>query len=179
MALRHLIAVFVAAVAAATPGWLAHAQTGGAPGRSPALVAGKTIDAAQTVISGTAVTQTGQPLANVQVQARNLLTGQVAGSARTGGNGQFSITRIDPGSYVLEIVDGSGRVGGTSPFLSVAPGGPVFTTVVSTAPSLGPTAGTLATSLKTAMESVKYAAAAAGVAGVVTPRDVRTASPSR
>ena len=179
MALRHLIAVFAAAVAAATPLWPAQAQTGDAPGRLPAGLAGRTMDSAQAVISGTAVTQTGQPLANVQVQARNLLTGQVAGSVRTGGNGQFSIARLDPGSYVMEIVDGSGRVGGTSPFLSVASGAPVFTTVVSTAPSLGPTAGTVATSLKTAMETVKYAAAAAGVAGVVTPRDVRTASPSR
>jgi hypothetical protein len=179
MALRHLTAVLVVAAAAATPVSPSQAQTGSAPGRPAATPAGSTLDAAQTAISGTAVTQTGQPLADVQVQARNLLTGQVAGSARTGGNGQFSITKLDPGGYVLEIVDGSGRVGGTSPFLSVAPGKPVFATVVSTTPSLGPTAGTVATSLKTAMESVKYAAAAAGVAGVVTPRDVQTASPSR
>ena len=178
MALRHLIAALVVATAAAMSQPSAEAQTGGAPGRSP-TVSGSTRDAVQTAISGTAVTQAGQPLANVQVQARNLLTGQVAGTARTGGNGQFSITRLDPGSYVLEIIDGSGRVGGTSPFLSVAPGGPVLTTVVATAPSVAPTAGTVASSLKTTMEAVKYAAAAAGVAGVVTPRDVQTASPSR
>lgn len=178
MALRALTAALVAAGVSMVPALPSHAQTNG-PLARPRAVIGKTPDAAQTFISGTAITQSGQPLANVQIQARNLLTGQVAGSTRTRGDGQFSIVRLDPGSYVLEIVDGSGRVGGTSPFLSVAPGGPVTTTVIATAPSLGPTAGTVATSLRTAMESVKYAAAAAGVAGVVTPRDVQTASPSR
>jgi hypothetical protein len=127
----------------------------------------------RTSISGTVVTSDGRPLPNVTVQARNLMTGRVGGSAMTGSNGQFAIAGLDPGNYVLEVVDG-GQVVGTSAFIS-APAGttPVTTvTVMSGSRAAGPLSSTAA-------KSVIAAAVAAGVSGVVVAANVQTASPSR
>ena len=127
----------------------------------------------QASISGTVVTQAGRPLPNTTVQARNLMTGRIAGSAVTAQNGQFSIAKLDPGNYVLEVVDG-GQVVGTSPFISVPAGTTATTTVTVTS---GP--GATSPLMSTAAKSVIAAAVAAGVAGVVVAADDQTASPSR
>lgn len=133
-------------------------------------------------INGVVVTASGRPLGNASVRARNLLTGKIATSASTFSNGQFSLVGLEAGNYVLEIVDGAGQVIGTSPFLFAAPGATLSTTVAATsgvASAANTATGVAATLTSTAAESVKYAAAAAGVAGLVAPVDVTTASPSR
>jgi len=127
----------------------------------------------QASISGTVVTQAGQPLPNVTVQARNLMTGRIGGQAVTASNGQFSIAGLDPGSYVLEVVE-EGQIVGTSAFIS-APAGtnPVTTvTVMSGSRAAAPLSSTAA-------RSVIVAAVAAGVSGIVVAANVETASPSR
>ena len=127
----------------------------------------------QVSISGTVITSAGQPLPNVTVQARNLMTGRVAGSVTTASNGQFSIAGLDPGNYVLEVVDG-GQVVGTSAFISAPAGTTPATTVTVTSGSRA--AGPLSS---TAAKSVIAAAVAAGVSGVVVAANAQTASPSR
>ena len=57
----------------------------------------------------------GEALTDTVVQARNLLTGAIGGST-TVAAGQF-VLNVDPGSYVLEIVDATGRIVGTSSFV--------------------------------------------------------------
>ena len=133
-----------------------------------------TVSRNQASISGTVVTQAGRPLPNTTVQARNLLTGRIGGSAVTTPNGQFSIAGLDPGNYVLEVVDAAGQIIGTSAFISAPAGTTAATTVTVTTGS-----GVTAPLTSTAAKSVIYAAAAAGVAAVVVAANVETASPSR
>jgi hypothetical protein len=133
-------------------------------------------------INGIAMTSTGQPVANATVRARNLLTGQVARSTLTTGSGQFIFAGLDAGNYVLELVDATGQVLGTSSFIFAAAGSTVAATVTATSGSsraVNTVTGFAATLTTTAAESVKYAAVAAGVAGMVAPVGVATASPSR
>jgi hypothetical protein len=149
----------------------------------PQAVVGRTVlNSGQAQIAGTVVTPDGQPLANALVRARNLLTGDVGGSASTAAGGQFSIA-VSPGSYVLEIVDAGGQIVGTSSFVSAAAGttvtGAIVTATTGGLTALSSATGLVATLGATAARSVTFAAAAAGVAGVVTPQDTRTASPSR
>ena len=133
-------------------------------------------------INGIAMTSAGQPVANATIRARNLLTGRVAGSTLTTGTGQFVLAGLDSGNYVLELVDAAGQVLGTSSFIYAAAGTTVAATVTATSGALSAVntvTGLAATLSTTAAESVKYAAVAAGVAGMVAPVGVATASPSR
>jgi hypothetical protein len=151
---------------------------------TPQTVIGTTVlNPSQSHISGRVVTPGGDPIANTMVRARNLISGQVGGSTSTASSGQFAIN-VNPGSYLLEVVDAGGQIIGTSSFISAAAGGAVTTTTVTaTTGALSAvtttTAGLISTLGASAARSVTYAAAAAGVAGVVTPAETITASPSR
>ena len=61
-------------------------------------------------ISGFAKEAGGQPAANVTVRLRNLDNGQIVGTLRTEPTGAFSFTNVPAGNYIVEIVDGAGRV---------------------------------------------------------------------
>ena len=145
-------------------------------------VGGNVLNPAQATISGSVATPSGQVLADATVQARNLLTGQVGGSTSVAAGGQFSIVGLNPGNYVLEVVDASGQIVGTSSFIAAAAGTAVVASVMATSGVLSAVSaatGLVATLGATAARSAGFAAAAAGVAGVVVPPQVPVASPSR
>ena len=123
-------------------------------------------------ISGIAVNPIGEPLENVTVQVRDLLTGQIAKSTVTSAGGHYSIVGLNQGNYVLEIVEG-GRVVGTSGFISIGAG-----TTLTIAPVVASTGLAAAAAGSTAL-AVTMVAVAAGVAGVLAPAARETASPSR
>jgi hypothetical protein len=158
------------------------ARAGQATASPAQMVLGSTaVSAGESLVSGTVVTPAGAPVANATVRARNLLNNLIAGSTSTSQNGQFTIS-LSPGSYVLEAVDTDGQVIGTSSFISAAAGSTIPAATITTAGAVSATAATtgfMATLGPTAVRSLTYAAAAAGVAGVVTAADVVTASPSR
>jgi len=171
------IAVFVLVAATSLPGapLLASQLTGAATARTVA-------SSAQAQISGTVVTPAGEPVAAAVVRARNLLTGEIGGSTSTAARGEFAIT-VNPGNYMLEVVDPGGQIVGTSAFISAAAGTVVMPVTVTASTGMLSTArsatGLVGTLGATAARSVAFAAAAAGVAGIVTPQDTVTASPSR
>jgi hypothetical protein len=131
---------------------------------------------------GRVITSNGNPVVNATVRARNLLDGQIAGTAPTASAGQFSLT-VTPGSYLIEVVDGGGQIIGTSPFIAATAGTAITDATVTVSAgalrAVTTTAGLVSTLGTTLARSVTYAAAAAGVAGVVTPGNAVTASPSR
>ncbi len=133
-------------------------------------------------ISGRVLSPNGDAIGNATVRARNLLSGETTGFTSTAASGQYSLL-VNPGSYMLEVVDASGQIIGTSAYISAAPGSILSaTTVTVRAGALGVpalSAGFFSTLMTTAVQSVTYAAAAAGIAGVVMPPTVDTASPSR
>lgn len=55
-----------------------------------------------------------QPLLNYTVQVRNVATGQLAGTARTGPSGEFTFPGLPEGTYVVELVTPAGQIAGTS-----------------------------------------------------------------
>lgn len=161
--MRKLIAVLLAfAVAAVTwPVALGAQATGG--------------------VAGVAAGADKAPLANVTVQLRNAQTGQLLGSTTANSAGQFSFAAINPGNFVIEIVDAAGNILGTAT-VTVTAG--VVTTVGVTATALGAAAvaagaaGGLAGLLTGTSLLVISAATAAGLTvAVVATKD--EASPSR
>ena len=176
--------VAVAALSLSSTAQLAAGQvtvTRGASAQPQTAIASR-VNPAQAQITGKVIGPGGNPIADVTVRARDLLNGQIGGSTSTATAGQFAVS-VNPGSYILEVVDAGGQIIATGPFVSAAAGTAVASatiTVTSGALSaLSSTGGLVSTLTTAAAKSVTYAAAAAGVAGVVTPGNVATASPSR
>jgi len=65
-------------------------------------------------VAGAVRDQGGKPAVNYAVRVRNAGTGQVAGTGTTGTAGEFAFDNLTPGTYVIEVVDGSGRILATS-----------------------------------------------------------------
>jgi len=154
----------------------------GASEQPQTVIGGAVLNPNQSAITGNVASPMGQPLPNTVVQARNLLTGQIVGSTRSTASGEFSINGLPAGSYILEIVDNDGQIIGTSPYIAAAAGATAAASIIATSGAMSVVSsvtGLAATLTTTAAESVKFMAAAAGVAGVVTPPEVITASPSR
>jgi hypothetical protein len=114
------------------------------------------------------------PVLNFAVHVRNAGTGELASSTTSNQAGQFSFTDLQPGNYVVAIVDAAGKVVGLSPSISVATGSTMTVTVGATAAGAitaasgsglsQPSLGTLAS------VAVANAASAAEVTAVVATR---------
>jgi len=136
-------------------------------------------------LSGTASSSTGQTLANVTVQLRNVATGQLAGTTTSTATGSFSFGGLQAGTYAVEVVNAAGQIIGTSGAISVAAGAVVTGVSVSAtaaAVAAGAAAGAggaaAAGGISTAV-IVTTVAAAAGVAGAVAVATSGNASPSK
>jgi hypothetical protein len=129
----------------------------------------------QGALSGLAQSSDRAPLANFRVQVRNANTGDLVGSTTSNQAGQFSFGALQPGTYVVEIVDATGRVVGLSSSLTVTAGAIVTVTVGATVAGALSTAGGGGLSLlglgPLASVAVAGAASAAAVTAVVATRD--------
>jgi hypothetical protein len=72
-------------------------------------------------------------LPNYTVQVRNASTGTLAGSTLSTQTGTFTFAGLQPGNYIVEIIDAAGKVVGLSPSVSVAAGAAVNVTVTASA----------------------------------------------
>jgi hypothetical protein len=125
-------------------------------------------------LAGTATSSSGQTLANATVQLRNLATGTVSSTTTSSSTGVFSFAAVNPGNYVVEVLNAAGQVVGTTASISVAAGA-ALTGVAVSATAAAVAAGIAGAST---IAAVTAAAAAAGVVGVVA-RGQGDASPSR
>jgi hypothetical protein len=98
-------------------------------------------------VSGLVRNAAQQPVPNTAVRLRNVSTGQVAGTTTTNALGAFTFSGAPLGSYVVEVLDASGAVVGTS------------STVVMTA------ATTTVSGVAITLAGAKAAAAAGAAAG--------------
>jgi hypothetical protein len=130
-------------------------------------------------IAGTATSSAGETLPNATVQLRDLGTGTISSTTTCSSTGTFNFIGLHPGTYVVELVNAAGQVGGTSASVPLAAGAAVTGVAVGlAAAAIGGTAATFA-SVSTIV-AVTSAAAAAGVVGVVSRGARRSdASPSR
>ena len=97
-----------------------------------------TFAAAQSTgtITGVAKASAGQPLGGHSVRVRSIRTGDVVRTATTSATGSFVVPNLDPGSYVVEIVDAAGRIVGTSAIATVVDGKIASVTVTATSTDL-------------------------------------------
>jgi hypothetical protein len=142
-----------------------------------ALSGSVSIAQGQGALNGVAQSADRAPLPNFRVHVRNANTGELAGSTTSNQAGQFSFGALQPGNYVVEIVDAAGKVVGLSPSLSVAAGSTVTVTVGATAAGALAAASGGGLSLlglgPLASVAVAGAASAAAVTAVVATRDGR------
>lgn len=93
-------------------------------------------------LAGTATSSTGQTLANITVQLRDLVTGQIAGTTTSTATGTFSFAGLQAGNFAVEVVNAAGQIVGASASVSVAAGAAVTGVSVSaTAAVVGAAAG--------------------------------------
>ena len=176
--MRRILSLLLAAAVVTSAS--VSAQVGFSIGQATIAQAGAAGQPGTAAITGTAISTSGEPLANVTVQARDLVTGQVTGSTAPTAAGQFSIVGLNPGPYVIEIVDRVGQIVGTSAFVSAAAGTVVTSATIITSSAAVASAAASGTALaSTALGAVRAAAAAGGVAGIVAPPALTQASPSR
>jgi hypothetical protein len=132
-------------------------------------------------IRGTAMSVTGQTLAYVTVPVRNLYTGQVAGLTTSDAVGGFNFAGLNPGSYIVEVVNQAGAIVGSSSVVTVNSGATATITVTTTAPAaFGAQAGagtTQSHGVRTAV-IITAIAAGAGIAAAIAIAN-NDSSPSR
>jgi hypothetical protein len=94
MRLRQIVAVGIAAAMATVP--LTAASQQGAP---------------TATISGVAKNEAKKPYQNYTTRARNVQTGEIAGTARNAApDANFSITGLPAANYLVELLDRNGKV---------------------------------------------------------------------
>jgi hypothetical protein len=135
-------------------------------------------------ISGSARSALSQPLTNHTVRLRNAETGQLTASTTTNAAGQFSFAGLNPGTYVVEVLDAAGQVIGTSAAIVLSPAAMVAGGLVIQASAIGAAAAAAGSAggafLTSTLGIVTLAAIAAGVVGaVVVVRNKDDASTAR
>ena len=86
-------------------------------------------DSQTTSVMGFAWSAGNDPLPDVEVQLRNLLSGTVEARSRTSDAGEFLFSDIEGGTYVVELVNESGKVVALGAPFTVAPGETIATFV--------------------------------------------------
>ena len=77
---------------------------------------------ATSSVAGMAKDTAGRPLANTTVRLRNVMSGQLAATARTSVGGTFAFENLASGNYIVEAVNAAGRIAATSSSIDLAPG---------------------------------------------------------
>ena len=132
-------------------------------------------------VNGVAADASKNPLANHTVRLRNLQTGEITSVTQSTANGSFSFAGVNPGNFVIEIVNSTGQIIATSSTVAVAAGTTATVTITATALA-GMAAGAGASSLAalfsgTSLIVVTAAGVAAVAIAVAATQD--EASPSR
>jgi len=119
-----------------------------------------------TAIEGMTLTALSAPLPNASVRLRDVRSGRVTDATTSDKDGAFTFLRVDPGSYLVELVDRDQNVLAASPMLNLN-AGELISTIVKL-PLRLPAAGLLGRGAPTLL-AVVAASAAAGVLASTTP----------
>ena len=97
------------------------------------VTASARVPQATGTLNGVAQNAQGQTLPQYTVRLRNTQTGQLAGSQTSNATGQFSFVGLNPSDYVVEIVNSTGNIVGTSTAVTVGAGSTVTISVSASA----------------------------------------------
>lgn len=134
--------------------------------------------AATGQISGIASDAAGQKMANTTVLAREMQTAQLVGTTTSDALGQFTFTGLNPGTFVLEVVNAAGKVIATSGAITLTPAAMAATGLTVTGAATAAAVGGGSFFASTA-GILMLAASGVGVMGVVVATNRTDASPSR
>ena len=157
----------------APPESTAHATASAARSRLPLVLPG-TREGAFTSVQGNAIDSGNNVLPRHPVRLRDARSGRIAGAQVTDASGLFTFRSLDPGTYVVELINASGAVLASSQLLNLNSGETV-TAVVRLAfrmPALG---GLVGGRRGPQAAAVAMAAAASGVLGATAPGAVASA----
>jgi hypothetical protein len=96
-------------------------------------MSGSAVLSAQAPAMLNSVASPSSPLSTYRVQVRTAHEGGLAASTPGTQAGQFAFNNLEPGRYIVELVDSAGKVAGLSAPLSVSAGSTVTVTVGGTA----------------------------------------------
>jgi len=150
-----------------------------APARiDPPRILPGTPSAVFSTIQGNALTANNSALANAFVRLRNARIGQIVETQTTDKSGLFAFQSVDPGSYIVEIVDERQvSVMAASQMLNAGPGETL--SVLVKLPSHGaPLAAIFGTSLATIGLVTAEAASAGVMATIITTRAAAAGIPA-
>jgi Carboxypeptidase regulatory-like domain len=82
-----------------------------------------------TTILGTAWKADNTPIPQARVRLRNVTTGRPAATSVANGRGQFTFASVEPGSYLVELVNDEGKVLALGQVFNIGPGETVATFV--------------------------------------------------
>lgn len=83
----------------------------------------------RATLSGIVQGSSGQPLVNYRTQLRNVLTGLLVARTTSSAAGSFTFPGLNAATYMVEVVDSTGQVIGTSGVTPVAAGANVAVAV--------------------------------------------------
>jgi hypothetical protein len=106
---------------------------------------------ANATLSGIAQSSSGQALVNYQAWLRNVLTAQIVGRTTSSAAGHFTFAGLSAASYVVEMVDTTGQIIGTSGVATVTPGANVAVAVQAASGAAGTGGGVNTALLLTAL----------------------------
>ena len=99
------------------------------PGSSPARIGATPASNGQTSVLGAAWRVDNSPIPGARVQLRNLVSGKVEATAVANNAGQFTFSRIEGGTYVVELIGENGKIATVGHAFVIAPGETVATFV--------------------------------------------------
>ena len=97
-------------------------RTAQAMGRQPGRILAGTRESMFATIQGNALNASNSPLADAIVRLRDARFGKLSSTELTDKAGLFAFGLVEPGTYVVELIDRSNVVLATSELLTVGPG---------------------------------------------------------
>jgi hypothetical protein len=82
-----------------------------------------------TTVLGTAWKADNTPIPQARLRLRNVTTGRGEATTTANGSGQFTFSNVEPGSYVIELINETGKVLALGQVFSLGPGETVATFV--------------------------------------------------
>jgi hypothetical protein len=129
-----------------------------------------------TTIQGNALSSTNVPLANSVVRLRDARFGRIVDTELTDRSGLFTFRGVDPGTYVIELMDrDSQTILAASQMLNVN-GGEAVSAIVKLPFRIPPFAGLIGTSSTPTAAALTTQAALSGIASIVPTEPISPGS---